>query len=106
MLDVMRHWDLRPDNLFLAMGKGNQEIACTLEDLMHVAHDAPTGGGKTAQFYAEIIMLLKMGVRVILANPHFAPLGKKGEDWRPVGRAIEAQGMIEIAPEVSIPGLI
>ncbi len=106
MIDVMRRWNLSQDNLFLGLGKGQRDIACSLDGFMHVAHDAPTGQGKTAQAYAEIIMLLKIGVRVILANPHFAPVGKKGEDWRPVGQAIERQGKIEIAPGVFIPGLL
>lgn len=106
MVDVIKQWDLRLDNLLLGYGKGMQPIACTLEGFMHVAHDAPTGGGKTSQFYAEIGMLLKLNVQTILANPHFAPVSKKGDDWRPIARAIEAQGRIEVAPNVFLPGLI
>ena len=68
----MRKWSLTPQNLFLALGKGGKEYACTLEGLMHVAHDAPTGQGKTEQWKAEIIQLLKLGIQVILCNPHFA----------------------------------
>lgn len=105
-IDVMRKWSLTPQNLFLALGKGSKEYACTLEGLMHVAHDAPTGLGKTAQWKAEIIQLLKLNVQVILANPHFAPVDKKGNDWRPIGQAIEQQGWIELQPGLRIPGLI
>lgn len=105
-LDVMRKWNLTPDNIFLALGKGSKELACSLEGLMHVAHDAPTGQGKTAQWKAEIVQLLKLDVQVILCNPHFAPVDKKGNDWRPIGQAIEAQGWLEIAPGLRIPGLI
>jgi hypothetical protein len=106
MLDVIRRWDLRDDNLFLAYGKGKREIACTLEGFMHVAHDAQTGGGKTSQWKIEESMLLKLGVQIIHANPHFAPIDKKGNDWRPIARAIEEQGLIEIAPGVKISGLV
>lgn len=105
-IDVMRKWHLTPDNLFLALGKGSKELACSLEGLMHVAHDAPTGQGKTAQWKAEIVQLLKLDVQVVLCNPHFAPVDKKGNDWRPIGQAIEAQGWLELAPGLRIPGLI
>jgi hypothetical protein len=105
-LDIMRKWALTPQNLFLALGKGGKEYACTLEGLMHVAHDAPTGQGKTAQWKAEIVQLLKLNVQVILCNPHFAPVDKKGNDWRPIGKAIEQQGRIELQPGLRIPGLI
>ena len=106
LIDVMKHWNLTPENLFLGMGKGMKEIACSIEGLMHVAHDAPTGGGKTSQWLAEIVQLLKLNVQVILCNPHFAPVDKKGNDWRPVGQSIEAQGWIQLADDLRIPGLI
>lgn len=106
LVDVMKKWNLSTNHLFLALAKGSKEITCTLEGLMHVAHDAPTGGGKTAQWLAEIVQLLKLDVQVILCNPHFAPLGKKGEDWRPIGRVIEAQGLLEVAPGLQVPGLL
>jgi hypothetical protein len=106
LLDVMRKWDLRLDNLFLALGKGGKELACSLEGFMHVAHDSPTGGGKTSQWKAEEAQLLKLGIQVIHINPHFAPIDKKGGDWRPIARAIEEQGLIEVAPQVYLPGII
>ena len=105
-IDIMRKFHLSPEHIFLALGKGNREITCTLEGLMHVAHDAPTGQGKTAQWMAEIVQLLKIGVKIILCNPHFAPVSKKGDDWRPIGRAIEQQGLIELEPGLHVPGLI
>lgn len=91
MREVMRHWDLSPEHLFLALGKGNRPLACSIEEFMHVAHDGPTGSGKTSQWKAELIMLLKADVLCFLANPHFAPVSKKGEDWRPIARALEQQ---------------
>jgi len=91
MIEVMKHWDLTPEHLFLALGKGNKPLACSVEDFMHVAHDGPTGSGKTMQWKAELVMLLKADVLTFLANPHFAPISKKGEDWRPIARALEQQ---------------
>lgn len=101
MIEVMRHWDLSPEHLFLALGKGNNPLACSIEEFMHVAHDGPTGSGKTAQWKAELIMLLKADILCFLANPHFAPITKKGEDWRPVGRALEMQEL-----PGQLPGLL
>ncbi len=101
MIEVMRHWDLTPEHLFLALGKGNKPLACSIEEFMHVAHDGPTGSGKTWQWKSELIMLLKADVLCFLANPHFAPITRKGEDWRPIGRALEAQEL-----PGQLPGLL
>lgn len=101
MIEVMRHWDLTPEHLFLALGKGNKSLACSIEEFMHVAHDGPTGSGKTWQWKSELIMLLKADILCFLANPHFAPVTRKGEDWRPIGRALEAQEL-----PGQLPGLL
>ncbi len=106
LTDVLRDFDLSLDSIFLGLGKGGHQIACSLEGFLHVAHDGPTGRGKSVLSYAELVMLLKLGVRVILCNPHFVPVDKKGRDWRPIGQAIEAQGMVELAPGIQVPGLI
>ncbi len=91
MSEIMRHFALSPEHLFLALGRGGQQLACSIEQFMHVAHDGPTGSGKTMQWKAELVMLLKADILTFLANPHFAPVTKKGEDWRPIGRALEMQ---------------
>ena len=101
MIEVMKHWDLSPEHLFLALGKGNKSLACSIEDFMHVAHDGPTGSGKTMQWKAEIVMLLCADVLTFLANPHFAPVTKKGEDWRPIAQALERQEL-----PGQLPGLL
>jgi hypothetical protein len=108
MLDVLRQHRLEVsvESLFLALGKGNMPLTCTLEGFMHVGHDAPIGQGKTAQSYGEMVLLLKAGIQVILANPHFAPVDKKGRDWRPIAQAIETQGAIALARGKAIYGLI
>jgi hypothetical protein len=108
MLDVLRQHRLEVsvESLFLALGKGDMPLTCTLEGFMHVGHDAPIGQGKTAQSYGEMVLLLKAGIQVILANPHFAPVDKKGRDWRPIAQAIETQGAIALAPGKAIYGLI
>src|SRR5512142_627644 len=102
----MRGFDLSPSNLFLAVAKGGQPLACSQEEFMHVLHDAPTGGGKTVQWFAELVMLLKLGVTIILANPHFAPIDEKGRDWRPIGRTLEQQGRIVLGAGGSCHGLL
>lgn len=101
MIEVMKHWDLSPEHLFLAIGKGNRSLACSIDEFMHVAHDGPTGSGKTMQWKAEIVMLLCADVLTFLANPHFAPVTKKGEDWRPIAQALERQEL-----PGQLPGLL
>lgn len=105
-LDILRRWDLRPDHLFLALGKGNAVFGCTLAGLCHVAHDASTGGGKTSQVRLEIAMLLKVGATVLLGNPHFAPVDRAGLDWRPIAAAIERQGLIDLGEGQHVYGLM
>lgn len=91
MIEIMRHFSLSPENLFLALLRGGKQLTCSIDQFMHVAHDGPTGSGKTMQWKAELVMLLKADVLTFLANPHFAPVTKGGEDWRPIGRALEEQ---------------
>lgn len=101
MVEVMKHFSLSPEHLFLALGRGGRQLTCAIDEFMHVAHDGPTGSGKTMQWKAEIVMLLKADILTFLANPHFAPVTKKGEDWRPIGRALEAQEL-----PGQLPGLL
>ncbi len=101
-IDVLRNWDLRDDNIYLATGRGGRHLTCSLEGWHHIAHDAQTGGGKTLLARLELAMMLKLGVDVLLCNPHFAPIDKKGHDWRPIGHNLERQGPVEIAPGVNV----
>jgi hypothetical protein len=105
-VDVIKPIDLSPETIFLALARRDRPIMCSLEGLMHVAKDSPTGQGKTSLSYAEMVMLLWMQTQIIIANPHFIPVDKKGRDWRPIGRAIEQQGWIEVAPKRWLPGLV
>jgi hypothetical protein len=89
--EALHGWELDVDHLLLALARGQRPLSCAIEDMMHIAHDGPTGSGKTVQWKAEMAMLLKIGVHVFLVNPHFIPISKKGEDWRPIGRALVAQ---------------
>lgn len=104
LLDIMQRRAFA--GIYLASGRGQREIECTLGGLLHAAHDAPTGQGKTNQWKSEIVQLRKHKVFVILCNPHFLPVSKGGEDWRPIGKSIEEQGTIEIMPGVHLPGLV
>jgi hypothetical protein len=89
--DALRGLELDIDHVLLALARGDRPLFCAIEEMMHIAHDGPTGSGKTVQWKAEMAMLLKIGVHVFLVNPHFIPISKKGEDWRPIGRALVAQ---------------
>ena len=101
-IDVLRGWDLRPDHVYLATGRGGQHVSCSLEGWGHIAHDARTGGGKTLLARVELAMMLVLHVDLVLCNPHFAPLDKRGHDWRPIGFQLERQGPVEIAPGVRV----
>jgi hypothetical protein len=89
--EVVQQHPLDVDHVLLGFGRGGQAITCDLEGMMHIAHDGPTGSGKTGQWMAEMAMLLHIGVQVVLVNPNFRPIGKGGEDWKPIGRALERQ---------------
>ena len=71
-----------------------------------MAHDAPTGYGKTSQIKSEIVQFLKAGFSVLYCNPHFIPVSANGEDWRPIGKAIEAQDGVEIQAGKRINGIL
>jgi hypothetical protein len=105
-LDILRHWDWRPDNIYLATGRGGQHFTCSLEGWGHIAHDARTGGGKTLLARLELAMMLILGVDVVLCNPHFAPIDKRGHDWRPIGFHLEQQGVMEIAPGIRVGRIV
>ncbi len=101
-LDVLRGWDVRPDHIYLATGRGGQPFTCSLEGWGNIAHDARQGGGKTLLARLELALLLVLRVDLVLCNPHFAPIDKKGHDWRPIGFGLEQQGQVELAPGVRV----
>lgn len=98
LIEVMRHFTPSPEGIYLGTGRGGKMIACSVEQFMHIAHDGPSGEGKTTQWKNEMVQTLKGDIYTFLANPHFAPISKKGEDWRPIGRAIEQQESLECWP--------
>lgn len=102
LIEVMRRFHLSPESIYLGTGRGGVDLSCSIEDYMHIANDGPSGSGKTTQWKNEMIMLLKADIYTFLANPHFAPISKKGEDWRPIGRALEAQGAPEGFPHLPL----
>ena len=101
-IDILRGWDLRPDHVYLATGRGGQPLACSVEGWGHIAHDARTGGGKTLLARLELAMMLVLQVDLVLCNPHFAPIDKRGHDWRPIGYTLERQGPVEIGPGIRV----
>lgn len=60
-------------------------ITVSIPDLCHVALLGSTGGGKSNLLRLLIPQLQAVGAKIILADPHFAPLDPDtGEDWQPI----------------------
>lgn len=91
MIEVARRHDFTQDNIFLALAEQG-DITTSIEGYVHCANDGSTGTGKTSNWRGQLVQFLKAGVDCILLNPHFASMTKRGEDWRPIAKALELQG--------------
>ncbi len=61
------------------------QITVSVTDLCHVALLGATGGGKSNLLRLILPQLQTIGAKVILADPHYAPLDpENGDDWRPI----------------------
>jgi len=80
-----------PNHILLGVDDLGQ-ITVSVSDLCHVALLGSTGGGKSNLLRLILPQLLKIGAKVILADPHFAPVDpENGDDWRPISdRLIQA----------------
>lgn len=80
-----------PDHVLLGVDEIGQ-ITVSVPDLCHVALLGSTGGGKSNLLRLILPQLQKIGAKVILADPHFAPIDpENGDDWRPIAdRLIQA----------------
>ena len=84
------------ESILLALGDAGEPITVPARALCHVALVGATGGGKSNLLRLLLPQLLAVGARVVLADPHFAPLDpESGEDWRPIA------GRLHMAPAVS-----
>jgi hypothetical protein len=72
------------DHILLGVDEHGQ-ITVSVPDLCHVALLGSTGGGKSNLLRLILPQLQKIGAKVILADPHYAPLDpENGDDWRPI----------------------
>lgn len=73
------------ESILLALGEGGERITVPARALCHVALVGSTGGGKSNLLRLLLPQLQACGARVVLADPHFAPVDPEtGEDWRPI----------------------
>lgn len=79
------NWRPSIDAILLAVGEGGERITVPAKALCHVALVGSTGGGKSNLLRLLLPQLQACGARVVLADPHFAPVDpESGEDWRPI----------------------
>lgn len=75
------------DRVLIGLGPGGHPIQVSARDLCHVALTGATGGGKSNLMRLLLAQLLAAGARVVLADPHYAPLDPDDPttgDWRPI----------------------
>ncbi len=95
MIAIARRHDFTPDNIFLAIGKGERDLVTSMEGYVHCANDGSTGMGKTANGRGQLTQFIKAGIDCYLLNPHFSPTTKKGEDWKPIAYELSRQATID-----------
>lgn len=95
MIEVARRHDFTVDNVVLGIGRGDRDLCTSIESYVHCANDGSTGSGKTANGKGQLVQFIKAGVDCILVNPHFTPTTKRGEDWKPIARALSEQPLID-----------
>lgn len=79
------------DRVLIAIGPGGTPLFVAARDLCHVALTGSTGGGKSNLLRLLLAQLLAAGARVVLADPHYAPIDPDDPqtgDWRPIERRL------------------
>jgi hypothetical protein len=72
------------DRIFLARTATGLDLFCTARDLCHVALAGTTNGGKSSILRMLVLQLCRIGVRVLLLNPHYTRYDlDMDEDWTP-----------------------
>lgn len=73
------------ERILLGLAEGGELITVPAPALCHVALVGATGGGKSNLMRLLLPQLQAVGARVLLADPHFAPVDpESGEDWRAI----------------------
>lgn len=89
LINVMRRFPLAPDNMFLGIDGYKSQMACDpAVELCHGAFNAASGRGKTILIRGLETQLLKLGYPVVHADIKFALIDEKGNDYRPIARAL------------------
>ena len=89
MADLLGSFTPSKDRLLLALGPGGQQLTAPLKAMMHVALLGATGSGKSNLLRLIIPQLQRVGARVVLADPHYAPIDEdSGDDWRPIAERL------------------
>jgi Helicase HerA, central domain len=87
--DILDGWRPTPQSIMLALAPGGGYITVPLKSLCHVALAGATGLGKSVLMRLLLSQLIFVGARVILTDPHFAPVDpESGEDWRPIANRL------------------
>jgi hypothetical protein len=87
----MADLDFQPtmQRVLLGIDAGGGLVTVPAGKLCHVAIAGHTGGGKSNLLRLLIPQLQAIGARVVLCDPHYAPLDTtSGDDWRPIAQRL------------------
>jgi hypothetical protein len=103
LLDVIDQ--VPEDEVFLGIDHYGRLLSCSPfgDDLCHGALNAITGKGKTILIRGLETQLLAMGAEVLHADIKFTLSDEKGNDYRPIARALLEQGEM---PGLGLPHLL
>ena len=77
---LVQDWRPSLDAILLGVGPGGKRITVPARDLCHVALAGATGGGKSNIMRLVVSQLQSAGAKVVLADPHYAPLDAESGD--------------------------
>lgn len=101
MIDALRRFPLSEEAIFLSVDSDRQVLRCDPSlQLCHGALNAVTGRGKTILIRGVETQLLKVGFEVVHADIKFALVDEKGNDYRPIARALLSQ------PDMNVGGVM
>lgn len=98
LMDVVRRPALSNGKVFLGVDCDGQHITCDASnELVHGAFNASTGRGKTITVRGLETQLLKLGHEVLHADIKFSLVDERGNDSRPIAKALLGQGEVNMA---------